>query len=76
MYLFIFDYELGNIDIVRNVPSDIDDIESFVTDNLGYHITNIEYMLTEDDNIINVIDYNKDEDSLKYKDLFVINKKF
>ena len=75
MYLFVFDYETGNIDIIRDVPENIDDIESFVTDVLGYHLTSVEYMLTKDENIINVTDYDEKDYSLidVYSD-YIYNK--
>ena len=64
MYLFVFDYETGNIDIIRDVPENINDLESFVTDVLGYHLTSVEYMLTDEENLFNVMDYDKDDYSL------------
>lgn len=75
MYLFVFDYETGNIDIIRDVPENIDDIESFVTDTLGYHLTSVEYMLTKEENIVNIIDYDEKDYSLidVYSD-YIYNK--
>lgn len=76
MYLFIFDYESGNIDIVRNIPDNIEDLESFVIDVLGYHATSVEYMLTEGDNVFNIMDYNSDNESVVDKAFDYIENKF
>lgn len=76
MYLFIFDYESGNIDIVRNVPDNIEDLESFVIDVLGYHATSVEYMLTEEDNVFNIMDYNPEDESVVDKGFDYIGSKY
>lgn len=75
MYLFVFDYESGNIDVVRNVPENIEDLESFVSDTLCYHLSNVAYMLTKGDNVFNIVDYNSD-DSITDKGFDYIECKF
>lgn len=76
MYLFVLDFASGNIDVVRNIPDNIEDIEDFVVDVLGYHLDNIEYMLTDEDNVFNIVDYNDQDGSLVDKGFDYIENKF
>ncbi len=76
MYLFVLDFASGNIDVVRNIPDNIEDIEDFVVDVLGYHLDNIEYMLTNEDNVFNIVDYDDQDGSLVDKGFDYIENKF
>ena len=76
MYLFVFNYDSGNIDVIRNVPEDIENIEDFVVDVLGYHPTDVEYMLTDGDNVFNILDYNEQTESLIDKGFDYIESKW
>ena len=61
MYLLVFDYELGDLHVYRNVPEDIEDLEEFVSIDLGYHLDEVEYMTMEEDNAIYYYTYNSDK---------------
>lgn len=71
MYLFVFNYNSGNIDVVTNVPEDIkDNIEDFVINELGYSLNDFDCMLTESDNVFNILKYNKEDNSVVDTGLF------
>lgn len=61
MYLLVFDYELGDLHVYRNIPDDIEDLEEFVSINLGYHLDEVEYMTMEEDNAVYYYTYNNEE---------------
>ena len=52
MVLIVLNYELGDVDIVRSVPDDIDDYSDFVYNILGYKESEVSWMLVEDDLVI------------------------
>lgn len=77
MYLFILDFETGNIDVIRNVPEDIKDIEYFVESTLGYDLSEVSYMLVDpDDSIFNILDFNSSDNFLINKGYCYISEKF
>lgn len=77
MYLFILDFETGNIDVIRELPEDIDDIEYFVESTLGYDLSEVSYMLVDpDDSVFNILDFNSNDDSLINKGHCYISEKF
>jgi hypothetical protein len=57
VYLLVFDYELGDLHVYRNIPDNIEDLEEFVSMELGYHLDEVEYMTTEEDNGIYYFTY-------------------
>lgn len=76
MYLFILDFETGNIDVIRNLPENIKDIEYFVEYTLGYKLSEVSYMLVDpDDSIFNILDFNND-DTLTDRGYCYISEKF
>lgn len=76
MYLIVLNYDSGNIDIIRNVPEDIKNLEDFVVDVLGYHLTDVEYMLTSEDNVFNVVDYDEEDNTLIDKGFDYVGSKW
>lgn len=77
MYLIVLDFETGNIDVIRELPEDIDDIEYFVEYILGYDLQEVSYMLVNpDDSIFNILDFNNNDDTLTDKGHCYISEKF
>ncbi len=77
MYLFILDFETGNIDVIRNLPENIEDIEYFVEYTLGYKLSEVSYMLVDpDDSIFNILDFNNNDDTLTDRGYCYISEKF
>lgn len=71
MYLFVFNYESGNIDVIKDVPENMEDnIENFVIDELGYNLNDFDCILTEGDNVFNILKYNKEDNSVIDTGLF------
>lgn len=76
MYLIVLNYDSGNIDIIRDVPEDIENLEDFVVDVLGYHLTDVEYMLTSEDNVFNIVDYDEEDNTLIDKGFDYVGSKW
>ena len=76
MYLIVLNYDSGNIDIIRNVPEDIENLEDFVVDVLGYHLEEVEYMLTSEDNVFNIVDYDEEDNTLIDKGFDYVGSKW
>lgn len=56
MKLIILNYELGQVDIISNVPKYVDEI--FIEDILEYNSSSISWMLIEDDALVTRYTYN------------------
>ena len=52
MVLIVLNYELGDVDIIRSIPDDIDDYSDFVYNVLGYKESEVSWMLVEDGLVI------------------------
>lgn len=77
MYLIVLDFETGNVDVIRELPEDIDDIEYFVEYILGYDLQEISYMLVNpDDSTFNILDFNNNDNTLTDKGYCYISEKF
>ena len=60
MILAVLDYQLGCIDIIRNIPENIEEIENFVYNELDYKDSEISWILLEDDFQTNLYTYDSD----------------
>ncbi len=49
MQVVVLNYELGNVEIVRNVPENIENLEDFVYNTLCYKDSEVSWILLEDD---------------------------
>ena len=49
MILIVLDYEWGCIDAIKNIPGDIEDLDTFVYNTLGYKDSEVSWILLEDD---------------------------
>ncbi len=58
MQLIVLNYEEGCVDIIKNIPSNIEDIENFVCNTLGYKDTVVNYMVVTDDYRTSYYTYN------------------
>lgn len=52
MVLIVLNYELGDVDVIRSIPDDIDDYSDFVYNVLGYKESEVSWMLVEDGLVI------------------------
>lgn len=51
MKCIILDFEKGRVDIIQIDKTQIDEIETILTENYGYNLNSIEYMTKEELNI-------------------------
>lgn len=49
MELIILNYELGDVELIRNVPENIENLDDFVYNILKYKESEVSWMLLEDD---------------------------
>lgn len=49
MKLVVLNYEFGNIDVIKNIPENIENLEDFVYDKLRYKDSEVSWILLEDD---------------------------
>ena len=49
MTLVVLDYECGNIHYIKNIPENIENLEDFVYNTLGYKDSEVSWILLEDD---------------------------
>ena len=48
MTLVVLDYEYGNIHYIKNIPENIENLEDFVYNTLGYKDSEVSWILLED----------------------------
>ena len=74
MKLIILNYELGCVDIIKNLPDNIENWEDFVYNTLDYKDSEISWILLEDDYSTNLYTYDKVIGKVVYdNDNFVTN---
>lgn len=74
MKLIILNYELGCVDIIRNLPDNIENWEDFVYNTLDYKDSEISWILLKDDYSTNLYTYDKVIGKVVYdNDNFVTN---
>lgn len=66
MRLIILNYCTGGVDVIRDVPDDIDNLSYFIEVTLGYKESEIEWMTLNYDSCLEFYDYNKNSKTLKY----------
>lgn len=49
MKLVVLNYEVGNVQVVSNIPERISDVEELIYETLGYKYTEIAWILLGDD---------------------------
>ena len=54
MKLIILNYNTGDVDIIRYLPDDIDNLSFFIETTLGYNEDEIAWMTGNDDTVINI----------------------
>ncbi len=58
MKLIILNYNTGDVDVIRDLPDDIDNLSFFIETTLGYNEDEIAWMTGNDDNVINIATWN------------------
>jgi len=57
MKLVVLDYEFGKIDVINNIPNDIENLEDFVYNTLNYKDSEVSWILLEDDSRVDYYTY-------------------
>lgn len=57
MKLVVLNYGVGNVDIINNIPTDIENLEDFVYNKLNYKDSEVSWILLEDDSRIDYYTY-------------------
>lgn len=52
MVLIILNYDIGSVDIIRNIPDDIEDTSDLVYNTLGYKESEISWMIVDGEDLI------------------------
>lgn len=55
--LVVLNYGVGNVDIINNIPADIENLEDFVYNKLNYKDSEVSWILLEDDSRTNYYTY-------------------
>lgn len=58
MKLIVLNYEIGDVDIINNIPDNIKNLEDFVYNKLNYKDSEVSWILLEDDSRTNYYTYN------------------
>ena len=58
MVLIVLNYGDGSVNIIKNIPNDILDMDTFVYDTLDYKESEIAWILVEDDFLVERFTYN------------------
>lgn len=58
MKLIVLNYEIGDVDIINNIPNNIKNLEDFVYNKLNYKDSEVSWILLEDDSRTNYYTYN------------------
>ena len=66
MILAVLNYEYGNVEFVSNISEDIENLDDFVYDVLGYKESEIAWMLVDDDFRILKYTFDPKSQSMKY----------
>lgn len=57
MKLIVLNYGVGNVDIINNIPTNIENLEDFVYNKLNYKDSEVSWILLEDDSRIDYYTY-------------------
>ena len=57
MKAVILNYGIGNIDVIKNIPDNIENLEDFVYNKLNYKDSEVSWILLEDDSRIDYYTY-------------------
>ena len=54
MKLIILNYNTGDVDVIRYLPDDIDNLSFFIETTLGYNEDEIAWMTADNDTVLNI----------------------
>lgn len=61
MRLLILNYNTGDVDVIRELPDNIDNLSFFIKTTLGYNEDEIAWMVVDEDTVINYSTWNNGE---------------